>query len=130
MRLNQQTGEITIGNESLNRGLTEEALHERFSAYQLKLYINNIHLSLWAIPNFTEDKGISIYMTKGKVTTYAIAPAESRGFPPFEINEELRAEIRAYLVELGGERKYEWGEVCYTEDSRSGSVSVHINYND
>ncbi|MDB5127445.1 MAG: hypothetical protein JWQ85_1677 [Mucilaginibacter sp.] len=47
MRLNQQTGEITIGNESLDSSLTEETLRERFSAYQLKLYVDNIHLSLW-----------------------------------------------------------------------------------
>ncbi|MDB5127446.1 hypothetical protein [Mucilaginibacter sp.] len=83
-----------------------------------------------AIPNFTEDKAISIWIKKGKVSAYTIAPAESRRFPPFEINEELRAEIRAYLVELGGERKYEWGAVYYDEDVRSGSVSVYIEYSD
>ncbi len=83
----------------------------------------------YQIPSILNGQyALVMFFFKDVLSFLNISMGGKYNFPPFVITDEERFEIRRLLQQIGGEKKYSWGSIQYSEDYKGGSVSVLIKY--
>ena len=129
INLHNKNGNLNIGDLCITPEMCLQDITELKRNYDVVLAVENGDYISYRLPNFDEGKlSFIFYFYKEKISSLGIGLGSKYAFPPFEITEEERREIKKLLETIGGERNYSWGSVYYSEDSKGGSISVGIKY--
>jgi hypothetical protein len=128
--LDKSDGSLKIEELIINSSLGTKQLEAWSELYSIKLKLKNDEYIHYMITNI--DKGetsLSIFFYRNTLSFISIELGENyANDSPFVITSNKRHIIKTRLEILGGEKKYPWGTVEYSESIKDGMVSVVVKY--
>lgn len=131
INVDKRNGDIYIDEVRFNRFSSIMDVNKLNEKYTLKSYGVPDGWLYYVINDYDDgETTISFAFCKGKFTFLEIYEGSNYNFPRFAMTEEQKRIVKKKLLLLGGEQKYTWGGIRYSEDGKTGLVSVMISFND
>lgn len=128
MRIDIKTGTLYFNEITVNSKTSISDLQMLFGD-KLKNSANHDIYNSYAIRNIDNgDLALGFYYKNSRLTSLMIVLGQSYGFPAFSITDEERKVVEEKIKDLGGEKKYSWGQVYLSVDSKSGIISIDVVY--
>lgn len=128
MKLDITTGDVTFENLMIGGFTTESEFLQLFDGRHRESVFNGDYRSYNVVGLEYGEFAMNVYFFKDKLNLISIGLGNKYIFPPFSITEEEQTILKERLAMLGGEAQYNWGQVFFSADPRSGSVSIGIRY--
>lgn len=127
MELDYRSGGILIDNMVFSSELTvSELFDEGKYPIEVKPLIENCS---YIIPNIKKGEySIFLIFNQGLLKTMSISLGKKYNFTPYVVTKKEKKILKEKLIEIGGQDKYIWGDVEFSEDTKGGVVSIVINY--
>lgn len=74
------------------------------------------------------DLALGFHYKNSRLTSVMIVLGELYSFPAFSITDQERKVVEEKIKDLGGEKKYSWGEVYLSADPKGGIISIDVVY--
>jgi hypothetical protein len=130
IRLNTKDGRFEVDKFFIYPGFTLKELTVLSKLVDIeKIIENGSHLSFGIKGVDDYCIAIALYFFEETIERVVIFLGERYSFPPFIVTAAEREEIERLIKKLGGARRYDWGSVEISEDTKAGSISILVRYN-
>jgi hypothetical protein len=130
IKLNLDTGDLEIFELVITPLVNTSDVESLNSKFDLEIYKKNDQVSMYIIYNLGKGHiSIFILFRRHRLSSIEIRLGDKFKFPPYVITNQEREELDAIFKSIGGEKKYKWGSVELSEDTKGGVLSILIKYN-
>jgi len=130
MHLNKQNGNLNFREFAITSNTLLSDVANLARLYDVQPGNRNGDYTSYNVRDIDDgDITLGIRFFKENLFAVGISLGRKYNFPPFENTEEEKHVLKARFELLGGEKKYDWGEVTFGEDPRGGSLYIYIGYN-
>jgi len=130
MQLNTANGHITIESLSISPTLSIPDVESLGGIYGIKKGFQNKQYVSYLIPEIANGEvALLLLFFNSKLASVSIELGKKYNYPPFKITADERRVIAYKLEQIGGANIYGWGKVNIVEDSKGGTISIVVKYN-
>lgn len=128
--LDTRNGNISVDGFSFHSHMQEEDfLNSIMQNSSFLLNNKSDNYSYYSVEGLSEGEySMGFSFNKSRLYTTFISLGRKFNYPPFEITDDEKLELKRRLFLIGGESQYQWGEVFVNEDRKGGLISICVKY--